>query len=104
MMSGKLLILLIVLMSASPALGGDWYAMSRHGECIDLAVLNAKDEHVKGTSTPEEMERELKKAGIQYTIEPLIEKQESMLKLSVPSKNWAMILVAKSHCKRFLRK
>lgn len=58
----------------------------------------------KGSSTPSEIEDKLKKASVDYTIEPLFDAQEGMLKLNVPGENLAMVLVQKQFCKEFINK
>lgn len=101
-MNLKALILLIFLTIPSVTEAQEWYAMARHGECFDLAKLNERSDLVKGAKTPDEMEEMINNASVDYTIEPVIQDQEGMLKLNVPSENWAMILVKKQFCKEFI--
>lgn len=103
-MLSKLVIIAGLLMFANSAQCEEWYAMARHGECIRLDKINDRDKHVKGASTPEEMENKFKETGIKYTIKPILKGQTDMLELSVPSKNWAMVLVTRLYCKNFIEK
>jgi len=81
-----------------------WYAMSRHGECISLAKMTGRTDTIKGTSTPGEIEIMLKKAEIDYTLKPMYEEFEGMLKFNVPSEEWSMILVEKKYCREYLKR
>jgi hypothetical protein len=78
--------------------------MARHGECIVLSKVTERKALLVGSSTPSEIENKLKKARIEYTIKPLLDAQDEMLKLSVPSENLAMILLQKQFCKEFIDK
>ena len=100
----KILMSLIFITMFGVNQAQEWYAMARHGECFDLAKLNERSSLVKGAKTPTEMEEMMKKAGVDYTLEPVIPEIDGMLKLDVPSENWAMILVRKQFCKEFLEK
>lgn len=100
----KLLLSLIFLAAPSVVHAQEWYAMARHGECVDLVKLNDRSNLVRGATTPREMEDMMINAGVAYTIEPLIQGEEGMLKLNVPSQNWAMILVKKQFCQEFLER
>jgi len=77
----------------------EWYAMSRHGECIALSKVTDRKELLKGLSTPEEIENKLVRKGVNYTKESLHKTHKGMLKFNVPSENLAMILVRKRFCK-----
>lgn len=76
--------------------------MARHGECFVLSKVTERKELLKGLSTPFEIEDKLKKANVDYTIEPLFDAQEGILKLNVPGENLSMILLQKQFCKEFI--
>lgn len=99
-MKTSLLLIFLTLPGISQA--NDWYAMARHGECIALAEMTNRTDIIKGASTPAEIEIMLKKAEIDYTLKPMYEEFEGMLKFNVPSEEWAMILVKKKYCKEFM--
>ena len=82
----------------------EWYAMVRHGECIELAKMTNRTDTIKGAQTPSEIEAMLKKADIDYTLESMYEEFEGMIKFNVPSEDWAMILVKKKYCREFLER
>ncbi len=84
-MNSRTLMLLLILTVPSVIQAQEWYAVARHGECFDLAKLNERSDLVKGAKTPGEMEEMMNNASVAYTIEPVIQNQEGMLKLKVPS-------------------
>lgn len=103
-MNYKIIIAIFLLSFSSLIQAQEWYAMARHGECIVLSKVAERKELLKGLSTPSEIEEKLKKASVDYTIEPLFDAQEGMLKLNVPSENLAMVLVQKQYCNEFINK
>ncbi len=103
-MKSKITIILFILAFPNIAQAQDWYAMARHGECIALSNVTERKELLKGLSTPLEIENKLKKEGVNYSLEPLFDTVEGMLKLNVPSENLAMILVQKQFCDGFINK
>lgn len=103
-MNNKIIIAILFLSFPSLIHAQEWYAMARHGECFVLSKVTERKELLKGSSTPSEIEDKLKKASVDYTIEPLSGAQEGMLKLNVPSEKLAMILVQKQFCKEFINK
>lgn len=82
----------------------EWYASSRHGECISLASLNENRNLVKGAKTPSEMVEMLEQTGVEYTLKPLESDEDGMFRLDVPSMEWAMLLVKKEFCREFLER
>jgi hypothetical protein len=103
-MTLRLFIFLLLFAIPGAAQAEEWYAMARHGECVDLGKLNEKKNLLKGAKTPGEMEKLFKKAGVEYSIEPMIKDQDGILKLNAPSESLAMILVKKEFCKEFIIK
>ncbi|MEJ1362437.1 MAG: hypothetical protein RPU43_11990 [Candidatus Sedimenticola sp. (ex Thyasira tokunagai)] len=103
-MNYKIIIATFLLSFSSLIQAQEWYAMARHGECFVLSKVTERKELLKGLSTPYEIEDKLRKESVDYTIEPLFDAQEGMLKLNVPSENSAMILVQKQFCKKFIKK
>ena len=100
----KITLLILMLTISSFSQAEEWYAMARHGECIDLAKMTDRTDIIKGTQTPGEIEAMLKKSDIDYTLEPMHKEFEGMLKFNVPSEEWAMILVKKKYCQEFLER
>ncbi|CAK8713764.1 hypothetical protein KKHLCK_02815 [Candidatus Electrothrix laxa] len=103
-MNRKIILTIFLLCFPSLIQAQEWYAMARHGECIVLSKATERKKIFKGSSTPSEIEDKLKKASVDYTIEPLFDAQEGMLKLNVPGENLAMVLVQKQFCKEFINK
>lgn len=103
-MNNKIIIAILLLGFSGLIQAQEWYAMARHGECFILSKVTERKALLKGLSTPSEIEDRLKKASIDYTMEPLFDAQEGMLKLNVPSENLAMILVQKQFCREFINK
>ncbi|MCU7835729.1 MAG: hypothetical protein KZQ83_10830 [gamma proteobacterium symbiont of Taylorina sp.] len=94
--------LLLLLILSSILQAEEWYAMARHGECIELVKITDRTDIIKGAKAPSEIEDMLKKAGIDYILEPMHKEFKGMLTFTVPSKEWAMVLVKKKYCKEFI--
>ena len=75
-----------------------WYAMARHGECHDLTAFSNNNQLIIGAKTPMDIKEKLEKSDIEYTLKPMIDGQEGILSLTVPSEEWSMILVTKKYC------
>ncbi len=100
----KTLLLILILTLSSFAHSQDWYAMARHGECYDLAEFSKNSSLIIGAKTPRDIEIKLNQAGVKYTLKAMIEGQDGMLNLTVPSEGWAMMLVKKKYCQEFAEK
>ena len=100
----RLIIFLLLFAISDEVQAQEWYAMARHGECVELVKLNEKKSIVKGAKTPKEMGELLNKAGVDYFLEPMIPDQDGIFKLNVPSESLAMILVKKQFCEEFIQK
>jgi len=100
----RIILLLLFLSFSNLSQAADWYAMSHHGECISLDKMTERTNTIKGASTPGEIEIMLKKAEIDYTLKPMYEEFEGMLKFNVPSEEWSMILVEKKYCREYLKR
>jgi len=100
----KTLLLISILTLSSFAHSQDWYAMARHGECHDLAEFSKNSHLIIGAKTPKGIEIKFNKAGVKYTLKRMIEDQDGMLNLTVPSEGWAMMLVKKKYCQEFAEK
>ena len=104
MVDMKITLLIIMLTISSFTQAEEWYAMVHHGECIELAKMTNRTDTIKGAQSPVEIEAILKKADIDYTLVPMHEEFEGMLRFNVPSKEWAMILVKEKYCQEFLER
>jgi hypothetical protein len=98
------MVTIFILALSTIAQAQDWYAMARHGECIILSKVTDRKVLLKGSSTPIEIENKLKKEGVNYSMEPLFDTIEGMLKLKVPSEGLAMTLVQKQFCEEFINR
>ncbi|MCU7834818.1 MAG: hypothetical protein KZQ83_06120 [gamma proteobacterium symbiont of Taylorina sp.] len=78
----RIILLLLFLGFSGLSQAEEWYAMARHGECISLAKMTDRTDIIKGTQTPAEIEAMLKKADIDYTLEPMHKEFEGMLKFN----------------------
>jgi hypothetical protein len=98
----KILSVILLLCFSSLIYAQEWYALSRHKECIVLSKILERKESLAGLSTPSEIEEKLKILGIDYAIEPVIKNQKGILKLHVPSKGLYMVLVQKQFCEKIV--
>ena len=82
----------------------EWYAMGRHGGCVELSKVIERKELLRGLSTPSDIEAKLKKYNINYTLGPFFKDRKGILKLEVPSENLAMMLVQKQFCDEIIKR
>ena len=98
------LISLLFILFPSTLMAKEWYAMSRYGECVTLEITNSRKQVVKDAKTPDEIEKSLQNAGINYSLKPMYEGVKGMLKLKVIDDRWGLILVEKQFCREFIKR
>ena len=97
----NLIFLSLLTLSFSSCASEQWFAMGRHGGCYGLAEFSKNNPVISGARTPAEIKKKLNDAGIDFTLAP-INDSEDMMNLTVPSKEWAMMLVKAKYCQEFL--
>lgn len=97
-MKSKLITSVILFFSTSIQ-SEEWYAMSRHGECIALKQIAERLSGLKGSRTLDEIESKLKVNKVDYTLEPISGENRNILKLNIPEEEISMIIVPVEFCK-----
>ncbi len=100
--AGALVSALCLLSAVALANGGEWFLMSRHGECAPLSVLGRKNPEWGQVRDPYQFIEKMRTAGHRPDVREYSMGKGTAVQVDVPAVELSVIFVERSACRGFL--
>jgi len=81
---------------------GEWFLMSRHGECAPLSVLGRKNPEWGQVKDPYEFIEQMRGAGHQTDVQEHSTAEGTIVQVNVPAVELSVMFVERSVCQGFI--
>jgi len=95
------LAILLILMSASIS-AENWFAMSRHGECISFEQLSKRVGFFKNVKSLEDLKSNIESQDLDYSLQSTLPEIKEIYRLEVPARSISMLITTNEVCNKLM--